>query len=592
MHCNRIHHAMKPIIDPRRGDVEDDASSTKRRSLLAIAGTLLAEISLPKLAVAWILLIGLPGLLLGTAPLIGSAWLSQVSRTIADFSVGIWPLLAIAILAIGGWFGGRRLSRAVERGFWALNSMAVQPIYALVREGLRHISELMLGRNHAGRLIPLRAASAFGAGVVLCAAALWLAAIAWPYSRWIGDFSNLMTPAGIIVPALANTAIILNCYFAVAALVWGIADASMDQPRDIPAFDEAPASSRRWRLALLSDLHIVGERYGFRIESGRSGPRGNERLARVLDRLDAIHRESPLDHVLITGDITDAGRSAEWSEFFVALSHHPDLAARTLLLPGNHDINIVDRANPARFELPINPHMRLRQMRALSGIAAVQADRVLVVDRATSRASGTLAQALASRAADIAAFADTGTLRLSPKLAALWAECFPMILPPDTDDGLGIMLLNSTAETHFSFTNALGLVSSEQARAMMAVARQYPQARWIVALHHHLVEYPKRAKSFSERIGTSLINGSWLAREFQKLDRRAVVMHGHRHIDWVGQCGNLRIVSAPSPVMEVTDDQPSYFHIHTLAAAANGDLLLLPPERIDISGTDLLPNQT
>ena len=35
------------IIDPRRGDVEDDASSTKQRSMLSLAGSLLAEISLP-----------------------------------------------------------------------------------------------------------------------------------------------------------------------------------------------------------------------------------------------------------------------------------------------------------------------------------------------------------------------------------------------------------------------------------------------------------------------------------------------------------------------------------------------------------------
>ena len=36
-----------PIVDPRRGDVEDDASRRKQRSLLAIAGSLLVEISLP-----------------------------------------------------------------------------------------------------------------------------------------------------------------------------------------------------------------------------------------------------------------------------------------------------------------------------------------------------------------------------------------------------------------------------------------------------------------------------------------------------------------------------------------------------------------
>jgi hypothetical protein len=229
---------MKRIIDPRRGDVEDDASSTKRRSLLAIAGTLLAEISLPKLAASWILLIAFPGLLLGTAPLIGSAWLSKVSRTIADLSIGIWPLLAITALAGVGWFGGRRLSRAVEQGFWSLNSMAVQPLYAFTRESLRHLSELLPGRNDTERLMTLRAASALAAGIILCAAALWVAAITWSYSRWVGDFSYLRAPSSLIVPALANTVVILNCYLAVAALVWGIADASMHQPRDIAVFDE------------------------------------------------------------------------------------------------------------------------------------------------------------------------------------------------------------------------------------------------------------------------------------------------------------------------------------------------------------------
>ena len=47
---------MTPLIDPRLGDVEDDAVSTKQRSLLAVAGSLLAEISLPKLILSWVLL--------------------------------------------------------------------------------------------------------------------------------------------------------------------------------------------------------------------------------------------------------------------------------------------------------------------------------------------------------------------------------------------------------------------------------------------------------------------------------------------------------------------------------------------------------
>src|SRR5262249_57546519 len=41
--------SIKPVLDPRAGDVEDDASSTKSRSLLALRGTLLSDISLPNL---------------------------------------------------------------------------------------------------------------------------------------------------------------------------------------------------------------------------------------------------------------------------------------------------------------------------------------------------------------------------------------------------------------------------------------------------------------------------------------------------------------------------------------------------------------
>ena len=51
---------MKTVIDPRRGDIEDDASSTKRRALLSLVGSLLGEISLRRLAMAWILLLAVP----------------------------------------------------------------------------------------------------------------------------------------------------------------------------------------------------------------------------------------------------------------------------------------------------------------------------------------------------------------------------------------------------------------------------------------------------------------------------------------------------------------------------------------------------
>jgi hypothetical protein len=358
----------------------------------------------------------------------------------------------------------------------------------------------------------------------------------------------------------------------------------MAQPRDLLAFDTPSEEGPFWRVVHLSDIHVVGERYGFRIESGRVGPRGNERLKQLLDRLEAIHATSPLDVILITGDMTDAGSSAEWAEFSDAMRAHPSLAARALLLPGNHDLNIVDRANPARMDLPTSPNRHLRQFRALSAIAAMQGDRVRVVDLGHGRLGRTLNETLERRREGIRRFADTGRPMFATKLTELWAKVFPMVLPPDRDDGLGIILLNSNADTHFSFTNALGLVSAEQVRGIDIARKRYPNASWIIALHHHVVEYPRPAKALSERIGTALINGNWFVRSLEPLAGHAVVMHGHRHIDWIGHCAGLTIVSAPSPVMEVTDEKPTYFYIHTLAVGADGRLRLLTPQRIGLPG--------
>jgi hypothetical protein len=98
------------------------------------------------------------------------------------------------------------------------------------------------------------------------------------------------------------------------------------------------------------------------------------------------------------------------------------------------------------------------------------------------------------------------------------------------------------------------MISAEQLRRIEIATAQYPRACWVIALHHHVVEYPRAAHAFSDRVGTALMNGNWFVRRLHPLASRVVVMHGHRHIDWIGECAGLPIVSAPSPVMEATDD--------------------------------------
>jgi predicted MPP superfamily phosphohydrolase len=573
-----------PIFDPRQGDVEDDAASTRQRSLLAIAGSLLVEISLPKLLFAWTVSLLLPAVLLGVAPLVVTAWVATVSEKILQLTEVSTALLLIVVVALG-WIGWRPLFRIAEVNFWSLNALAVQPGYTFCREALRHLAERLFGREStATEQAQLRAGSSAGAGVIVCGCAVSIAILVWPASRWIGNVTDLAVLHRLIVPTLANAVVLVSSYLAIASLIWGYADASMDQPLDLAAFDAVPPGDRRWRVAHLSDIHVVGEGYGFRIESGRGGPRGNERLARAMARIAAIHSAHPLDIVLVSGDMTDAGRATEWAEFLDAVAQHPGLAERMIVLPGNHDLNIVDRANPARLDLPFSPGKRLRQMRTLSAIAAVQGDRVRVIDQDSGQSAHTLNEALAPHRPRIAAFAERGGLRRSVGLRGVFDDQFPMILPPETEDGLAVAILNSNAETHFSFTNALGLISADQARRLAAAARGYPKARWIIALHHHLIEYPMPVVAFSERVGTALVNGSWFIRKLGPFAARVVVMHGHRHIDWIGACGAVKIISAPSPVMGATDDAATHFYIHTLAAGPDGQLRLLAPERVEIAG--------
>ena len=345
----------------------------------------------------------------------------------------------------------------------------------MCREAIRHLAERAFKPKGGAELARMRAASCSGAGILLAAIAALVAhhRLAGDAVDWLGVGSRRAAPPDL--PTLANAVVIMSAYLAAASLVWGFADAGADQPLDLEAFDAAPSAGRVWRVAHLSDIHIVGERYGFRIESGRGGPRGNERLRQAMACLADAHAARPLDLVLITGDMTDAGRSAEWAEFFDIAAAHPELAERMLILPGNHDVNIVDRANPARLDLPFSPAKSLRKMRALSAIAAIGGDRLRVMNVGGAEPALTLATALEPHREAIRTFADQGGLRLSNRLARLWHELFPMIAPPREEDGLGVAILNSNADTNFSFTNALGMIPAADARRLPPLSTIIPK---------------------------------------------------------------------------------------------------------------------
>jgi hypothetical protein len=575
------------FADPREGDIEDDASSTSRHSLLAHAGTMLLDTSLPKLAIALVQALVIPGLVLGAAPVAALWFLQQVWWRLPTEANLAWLSLFLAVDAWIVWRFGPRLFRLVERNFWALNAALVQPLFMAVREAVRQVMERRLARGapDPDRLARRRIWAGLLAGLLIAAVGAVVALAVGPLPRWFAPITVVEDVPLFLRDALANGIWAVAAYLAVAAPAWSLGEAIAGAPRDLPP---APESVPDWRIAHLSDIHLVGEEYGFRLECGRDGPRGNARFEAAMAALEATGARAPLDLVLVTGDVTDAGRNAEFIAFADAMRAHPSLAARTLILPGNHDLNIVDRASPARLELPSSPGPWIRRLRMLAAMEALQGGRVRVMAPDRRRVGPTLSDFLSAegRGAAMAAFLDDGRApRGGPHPRAVWEACFPMVVPPATPDGLGVLLCDSNALTHFSFTNALGILAAQEWHAAEHAMAEWPRARWLVCLHHHLVEYPKAGVKLADRIATALTNGHWVIARLRRQAARLVVLHGHRHTDWTGEVGGVRILSAPSPMMGDADPASArYFWIQQLARGEGGALALLAAERVEVAG--------
>ena len=181
-----VHSDLHPLVDPRWGDADDDAASPKRRSLLSIAGNLLVEISLTKFLVAGIVLVLLPAVLIGFAPLVTTAWVTMVSQHVLQLTELGASLTAIVLIALAA-IAWRPLLRIAEVNFWSLNALAVQPAYAFCRETLRHVAERLLGQASTPvKRARLRAAASAAAGILLCGCAILIAALVWPATQLPG----------------------------------------------------------------------------------------------------------------------------------------------------------------------------------------------------------------------------------------------------------------------------------------------------------------------------------------------------------------------------------------------------------------------
>ena len=162
------------------------------------------------------MLVLLPAVLIGFAPLVTTAWLTIVSKHVLQLTELSAALTAIILISLAG-IAWRPLLRIAEVNFWSLNALAVQPGYALCREALRHVAESRISATStAAKRARTRAASSAVAGILVCGCAVAIAVLAWPASRWMGTVTDLASPHRLIVPTLANAIVLLSGYMAIA----------------------------------------------------------------------------------------------------------------------------------------------------------------------------------------------------------------------------------------------------------------------------------------------------------------------------------------------------------------------------------------
>ena len=201
-----------------------------------------------------------------------------------------------------------------------------------------------------------------------------------------------------------------------------------------------------------------------------------------------------------------------------------------------------------------------------------------MIDRQGSGAIGpSLREYLHSgdRAGRLRALAEHGAIHGRREMARIWDAIFPLVEPPPDGSGYGVILLNSNARSHFSLTNAIGVVAPSQLKAMKSILSGFPDTPWLILLHHQVVEYPVPSINLTDRIGLALVNAADVLDAIVPHASRCVILHGHRHRDWIGICSGVVLCSAPSVTFGGS------FFIHELAAEG-GRLRLTSTTRVKV----------
>ncbi len=309
-------------------------------------------------------------------------------------------------------------------------------------------------------------------------------------------------------------------------------------------------------IAHLSDLH-VGEGPDGKTLEGK--PAGNAVLGSVLTAHAPVLAKS--DVVLITGDMTDAGTPKQWESFMDALP--VELRARTVLVPGNHELNLADPTSATAVSDAAT--YLLRAVRFLAAARDIQGARTeIVVDGNFVP----LDSYLDHQHAIVDQFAEGvrtwgGRLpfgRWSLRMARLWESCFPMRVQTGL---VPVYVLNSNPRGNTVLSNAWGCLGTAQLERLAFMLRS-ERKPFVVGLHHHVGKASVPGFDGLVQRALSISDGNQLLELLT--GRSCVVFNGHRHIRYSavvsGATPEITVVAAPSTTFgdSVRTSDPAGFY--------------------------------
>lgn len=300
------------------------------------------------------------------------------------------------------------------------------------------------------------------------------------------------------------------------------------------------------RVAHLSDLHLLGDSAAQRVEGGAAGDASFAHLmqhhARVFSAVDAI---------VVTGDVTDAGRAEEWGAF--ARSIPSELWAKIVLVPGNHDLNVTDGRDVSAIEREGTPARWLRYVRLLFVMDAFGGERSFLVD--DHKAVVPLRQWLARHHDVLELFYLDPLMGDLPAVAKLCEQAFPMRVEV-AGAAASFFVLDSNDTASSIADNAFGRLR-EQSLERLAALESGTTGLQLIALHHHValptelfvVAVFKRFKDLLFIPAMVLQNARALLHRLSTA-RPVVIFHGHRHVRYEASLDRVHtVVSAPSSTL-------------------------------------------